>query len=953
MSAVGLRPVYASGDCEIDLGRRELRILGLPVPVGARAFEIVEILAEQAGELVTKDELMNRIWPGAVVLENTLQVHAAAVRKALGPYRTLLKTESGRGYRLLGNWTARHQDMPRQPRGLQQISVSHASPPSNFPVSATRVVGRATSGQRLRDLVSAYRVVTLTGPGGIGKTTLGLKVARRVLGEFADGGWLVELASLADPDLVPSAVASVLGLKISGDTISAESVAQAIGAQHLMIVLDNCEHVIDAAANLAEVLVRRCPHITIIATSREILRIDGEFVYRVSPLEVPAPDAAEPDHILGHSAVELFVARTQAQAPNFSPPTGQLATIAAICRHLDGIPLAIEFAAARAAMLGVQQVTADLRDRFSLLTRGRRTALPRHRTLRAVLDWSHELLPEAEQLLLRRLSVFPAGFTLDAASAVVAGTALASAEVTHGVASLVAKSLVIPDRLESGTRWHLLETTRAYASEKLTESGERRATAQRHAEYFRDLVIPDATEPVLPLTMEDVRRHESEIDSIRAALDWSFSPDGDAAIGVALVAAFAPVWMHLSLLGECRNRAEQALGMLGQDVRLTEGLECRLLMTLGLALMLTHGPSEQTQEVVARARRLAVATGNIDAQFRMLFAQWSMELIMGENGAALATAHQFAELARQQNDETLTLAGDRFLGIALLRVGELASARDRLTRMVDHYAAPPSGHHTLLFYFGQRIQARANLAVALALQGYLDQARRQVALCLDEAREADMVAFLVVLQYGAAPVHWMTGDFAAAEDAAATMNDLASRLDARLWNIFATCWQGKLLIARGEFTAGSALLRDSLDVCEQNGWRVSNAEFLGDLACGLAGLGQFDEAFATMERALVRADSSREYWRRAELIRIKGEVLLQQRPGNSALAEECFRSAGELARTQGALFWELRAATSMARLRLTQRDGRGAMQALQPVYARFEEGFDTADLVAAKRLLDT
>lgn len=240
--------------------------------------------------------------------------------------------------------------------------------------------------------------------------------------------------------------------------------------------------------------------------------------------------------------------------------------------------------------------------------------------------------------------------------------------------------------------------------------------------------------------MENVRQHRSELDNIRAAIDWPFSPEGDATIGVALVAACAPVWIHLSLLGECRRRAEQALGMLGLNLRLTPGLECGLLMALGLALTLTHCPTEQTRNVIASARRLAVEIGNIDSQLRMLFAQWSMELIMGENGAALATARQFMELARDQNDAALALAGDRFVGIALLRVGELAGARDCLERMVDHYVAPPSGHHTALFYFGQRIQARANLAVVLGLQGFLEQARRQAVLCVDEARESDKVA---------------------------------------------------------------------------------------------------------------------------------------------------------------------------------------------------------------------
>src|SRR5262252_6092695 len=228
MLAVGDRPVYASGECEIDLARLELRILGSPVPVGGRAFEVIEVLAQSAGELVTKDELMNRIWPGAVVMENTLQVHVAAVRKALGPYRSLLKTESRRGYRLLGEWTVRRHDAAKLPVGLHRMQVTGESPATNFSASVTPLIGRSAAQQRLQALVSAFRVVTLTGPGGIGKTALALEVARSVVGEFPDGGWLVDLASLSDPDLVPSAVAGALRLRLGASVISAEAVARAI-----------------------------------------------------------------------------------------------------------------------------------------------------------------------------------------------------------------------------------------------------------------------------------------------------------------------------------------------------------------------------------------------------------------------------------------------------------------------------------------------------------------------------------------------------------------------------------------------------------------------------------------------------------------------------------------------------------------------------------------------------
>jgi predicted ATPase len=299
---------------------------------------------------------------------------------------------------LLGAWTIQQERISAAPVVLQIV------PPTvfltNFPSASSDLIGRTGAGEHLGDLLSAYRVVTLTGPGGIGKSALALAVARSMFPIFQGDGWLVELASLSDPGLVPSAVASVLDLKLGGDEISAEKVARVIGDKKLFLILDNCEHVIDAAAELVEAIVRLCPRTIVLATSREVLRIDGEYVYRVPPLDVPPENQMEPEVILEHNALELFVARTRAQDPDISLHGENLPAIASICRHLDGIPLAIEFAATRAATLGVQQVATRLDDRFGLLTSGRRTALPRHRTLRATLDWSYELLPNEEKIAI-------------------------------------------------------------------------------------------------------------------------------------------------------------------------------------------------------------------------------------------------------------------------------------------------------------------------------------------------------------------------------------------------------------------------------------------------------------------------------------------------------------------------------------------------------------------------
>jgi len=528
--------VYESGGWELDLARRELRMRGVPVPLGGRAFQIFAALVQSAGELVTRDELMARVWPGAIVEENTLEVHISAVRKALGSDRTTLRTSFGRGYRLVGNWTIRKKRTMADSVVLDPTRMLVQAAQTNLPATTSEIIGRIAAVQQLQEFLSAYRMITLTGPGGIGKTVLALEVARSLFRAFHGDCWLVDLVSLSDPGRVPSAVASVLGLKLGSEETCAESAARAIGGRRLLLVLDNCEHFIDAAAKLADAIQRTCPHAYVLATSREVLRIEGEHVYRVPPLDVPPPHEEESGSILGHSAVQLFIARARASDSDFSSCQGNLRAIAAICRRLDGIPLAIEFAAARAATLGPELVLSRLDERFELLTGGRRTALPRHQTLRATLDWSYDLLPDPERCLLRRLGVFAAGFTLEAATAVMSDQGCTASALLEQIANLVAKSLVILDGLAPTGRWRLLETLRAYALEKLAESGETEQVARHCAEFFRDLVGPAMHGSPVLCTVEDMARYGREIDNVRAALDWSFSPVGDVAIAVALTA---------------------------------------------------------------------------------------------------------------------------------------------------------------------------------------------------------------------------------------------------------------------------------------------------------------------------------------------------------------------------------------------------------------------------------
>jgi len=952
MPAETAPPIYTSGECEIDPARRELRILGAPVPIGGRAFEIIEVLAQSAGELVTKDELMNRVWPGAVVMENTLQVHAAAVRKALGPYRGLLKTEFRRGYRLLGDWTLRRRDALKPPAGMRQLRATGELTGTNLPAAITPLIGRSAAEQMLQDLVSAYRIVTLTGPGGIGKTTLALAVARHTLAEFADGGWLIELASLADPDLVPSAMAGVLGLNLGGEEISAEAVARAVGDQKLLLVLDNCEHVIDVIARLAETFLRLCPRTTILTTSREVLRIEGEYVYRVPPLEVPGIGREEPDHILSQSAVELFIARTKALNSDFSPLPANLPTIAAICRHLDGIPLAIEFAAARAAILGPEHVAAGLRDRIALLTSGRRAVIPRHRTLRATLDWSYDLLTDAEQSVLRHLAIFSGGFTLAAVAAVVDDIDGIESRVADGIASLVYKSLVTPDRSAATPRWYLLETIRAYALEKLAARDEIGVGARRHAEFYRDLFAsrhPDSHEPG-----EDMEQFTREIDNVRAALDWSFSSAGDAEIGVTLTAAYVPAWLHTALPTECRERTERALNNLAPEMNVSVPLRMQLHFAFGLMPAYTMSPVEPAKTALAKALALAEQIGDLQAQFQILWGLWVLNNESGECHATYSVTEQLSLVARRIGDPSASLMAQRLRGFVLEMQGQHQQLRECSEHVVRHYVAPTDRRLTAWGQFDQRVLARAMLARALWFQGYPEQAMDQARLSLEEAQRTDFpLSIGEALRVAVCDIALMTGDLETADRSITMLLEIATSRNAPFWRILGRCLRGKLLVIRGDFAQGAALLRTELEFCERTGWPIWYPEFMGAMAEGLAVFGQIAEARAAVDKGLASANHGGERFYYPELLRLKGELLLRQAIGQPVSgAEQNFSAALRLARRQGALALELRAALSLARLRMTQGRHDEARQILTAIYDRVTEGFATADLRAARGMLE-
>ncbi len=523
--------------------------------------------------------------------------------------------------------------------------------------------------RHIRDRLSAYRIVTLTGPGGIGKTRLALEIARIVLPEFDGDVWMVELASLSDANLVITTVANVLGLHLAGDDMSPEALALALGGRKLLLVIDNCEHIIDGAAKVVETVIRMCPAAAVLATSREPMRVEGESTYRVPPLDFPDRDVrgADEDVILETSAVQLFIARMTALQSDLHYPE-VLTAIAGICRRLDGIPLAIEFAAARAATLGLEGVLSRLDDRFALLTTGRRTALPKHQTLRATLDWSYHLLSGPECVQLRRLAIFAAAFSLEAATAVIASREVAAMEVSEGVANLVAKSLVTADYAGAVVNFRLLETTRAYAFEKLTEAGELQALAQRHAEYYQRLLEQNADGRELKPTQI------ADGDNVRAALEWCFGTDGDLAIGVGLAAVAAvPVFLAMSLFTECRRWSERALLALDDSTRGGRA-EMHLQAARGMSLMYTRGQGEAARVALHRSLVIAEERGDAVNESRLLCPLYLFHLRVGQLTTALRHVRRMSAVTEAIADPAALAIARALVGVTLHLMGDLGSA---------------------------------------------------------------------------------------------------------------------------------------------------------------------------------------------------------------------------------------------------------------------------------------
>ena len=703
---------------------------------------------------------------------------------------------------------------------------------------------------------------------------------------------------------------------------------------------------IETAAQIANAALRYCPNVTVVATSREGLRIDGEYVAAVPPLSVPHPGTKDPELLLRESAVELFVARTRALRASFVASAAELQKIAAICRRLDGIPLALEFAAARAANLGVDTVLLRLDKRFELLSGGRRDQLPRHQTLRATLDWSYDLLPPTEQNLLCRLAIFPAGFTLDAAIAMM--DTLSRSDVIETLFNLIGKSLVSLDPSFEG-RWRLLESTRAYALEKLAGAGLVEQAARRQAGFLRQIVAPLGDSSPAP---DDISRFAQEIGNVHAALDWAFSPSGDTALGIELTAGFVPVWMQLLSFMECSERIEKALAHLSPEFAGAPKLKAQLYVALGFALLNTTGSADRMKAALSIGLALAEELADLELQLKAVWTLWSYNLNSGRYAEAKEVGERYLEIALRTGNPTNETVGRRLIGAATHFFGAQEDARRELTLSLDHAAhGLDDDANQMWFLLNQSVLAKAMLARVLLLQGKISQSRSLAAECLQEAqREKDKLAIAYALRNAVCPIALMTHDLAAADQAIASLLELVTREGIAFWTSWTSCLKGQLLVLQGKHADGIALLRSGLKARTENGWLMRNPEFLGSLAESLLAGGEIAQALAAVEEALTISRQGWQLWCLADLLRIKAEILLANDPSGSSRSEALLAEGLSVARDQQCRFYELKVAAAWARIMVGSNRRQRALDLVGRVSALFDQDIDLPALAFARAL---
>lgn len=857
---------------------------GSVVSIGSRATDILLYLIAHPGELKTNQEIIKYVWPDTFVDEANLRVHVSALRKVLGDTKAephFIANIPGRGYTFIARVESRLAALP-----AEQFQAS----PDFRDVDLVRIVGRDQTVEAILSQLEKGRLITVTGPGGIGKST----VAKVIGSRLSDRIKIVraDLSEVASGELLPTIIASAIGVPSRSDSLI-DATCKALETVPSLVILDGCEHLIDDATRFVEIVLQRTKSVRFLATSREPLRGNGERVHRLLPLELPVGGIG-PEEVLRFPAVQLFVERADACLGGYELTEEDVPVVIDICTRLDGIALAIELAAGRLESMGIASLGKSLDDCFKILNRGRRTALPRHQTLRATLDWSYLLLTAAEQDALAALSVCRGRFTMETAEALVAENA------NDLLAALVAKSLVVAETGQNDQFYRMLDTTRIYAAEKLLEAGRFDGTMARFAHYLRQFLEASSSTIYTHGTDEVVCDFSFLLPGLRACLDWALTGNGDRLLGSQITVAALPLYFKLSLFDECIACVTVAIGYLDANPDADEASRMKLYTALGWPQLIAADAPGRGVEAWTASGRIAEKLGDVDHQLRSLWGLWVDALNRAEPASALRLTAEFAEMAAMSPDPADIVIGRRMKGATLHWLGQHAQAKTILTAMLAEYDGLPSTGHAIRFQFDQRVTAQIVLSRCKWFLGHEQEAMADVACTLDYAEDIRHYASLTnALAEAACPLALMSGDDVLAAHYVSMLRQHTKATMLDIWRTYADCFEAELVRRTGDQQSGLRLLRSGLQSLRSAGFVLLEAMFVTYEAQALSGLGREDEAMSVLDAALRKCGTSGEAWWLPELYRAKANV--QMKMSAPANAQISFAHACRVARKADAI----------------------------------------------------
>lgn len=909
--------VIKFGTFELDVLNKKLTQSGRPYQLGKKALELLIALVSKAGEIVSKDELLRAGWPTTTVDEGALRVHLVTLRKALGEHsdRRYIENIPGRGYMFVAptEQSLAASSVPNRQNGDLD---------TNLPRFASRLIGRQDFIQTTLAALTSTRLLTIAGAGGIGKTAVALEIATRV--QSSKTVIFLDLAVLRDGNLLMPTLASSLGLVLYTKDYR-QAVLNSLEGSDILLLFDNCEHLIDTVAQEVDQILKATASVTILATSREPLRVAGEKVRQLPSLPVPDLEISSGD-LLSIPSVELFVeaVKLASDVEDFAEEESLWAA-AAIVRSLDGIPLAIELAASRVSSLGLKSVLGSLDDPLSILRRGRRTAPPRQQTLRATLDWSYDSLDHDEKQLFAMIAVFPGTFS-DQGAETVANKWLSGERFDRAFDGLLLKSLIAVSSADG--RYRLLDTTKGYAAEKLADSALAKEYRLSHAQYCRDELLRAEYDWRSLSTADWIRRFGSLINDLRAATVWTRSSDVDIDLSVELVAISNVIWVQLGAMSEQSVEIEAALELLPSTKHVGTDIEVQLRIARGSALYHTRGFKSDDEALAEFEKAIAIAE-RLGNPTRIMRAFGGKASVTSSNGRYLDTIAIANDLQARFPG---SLSFSRLLEHNYLFHGDLSASRRQAEISIMEASRAVRTTQNYGTGYDQGTIARSVVTMIDFLEGKIDESLEGIReLVADSETLGHSISTCLMLSLSAIPIAYLAGDIQAARSRLGAVRRIAAKDMLVRWQEWV---DGYELIIPPETQTDEVQSQLRRALLEGVGMRLEYMTILAGCRASPA--------------ALDRALSGDAGWCRPELLRLKAVSLIKQdRVGALRLLNEALH----LARSMGAIFWELRCAICLFRI-APSADVKAARDALEAVLGKFTCSGKISDIDMARALLD-